>query len=331
MDIEELIHKILDEYNKVKSWADTNFEMHKAYVSALVSRVPYLFLTENERNNTARLAIIPCLGIRKYASENREQSNVSLKDKIQNVLRRGSSNGDTTDNLVFTFERPYFVVAIIKIRDVIFISVRGTANLYDWSINFNCVKHPIPGVAQGLVHKGFLHESNKCIKIIQAEVPFSFWDAANIYIVGHSLGGAIAAIMHLIWREKFTFKAGYYARCPFVEYDNCEAMFPDSLITHSCYTFGMPRYGNWIAANWAGQQFHMYNERDIVTSLPPKCSGYGDSEVKYCINRSALMLKNGSIYGKINEGCARVRHVMKIHSIQSYIHHTYKLKTQLLR
>ena len=73
----------------------------------------------------------------------------------------------------------------------------------------------------------------------------------NIYVTGHSLGGASALICtnRLEDIEKFHIKA--------------------------CYTFGSPRPGGWKYANsFKTNVYRVRNNNDLVTKVPPSFFGY---------------------------------------------------------
>lgn len=52
----------------------------------------------------------------------------------------------------------------------------------------------------------------------------------------------------------------------------------------SCYTFGMPRYGDTNAKVAFPQPYHIFNELDAVPTLPPTILGYVDSADERCLN-----------------------------------------------
>jgi hypothetical protein len=67
---------------------------------------------------------------------------------------------------------------------------------------------------------------------------------------------------------------------------NCDSQFcniktKQNLILKSCYTFGMPRFGNSEASKNLVSPFQIYNANDIIPIIPPKWLGYRNSPEEY--------------------------------------------------
>ena len=54
----------------------------------------------------------------------------------------------------------------------------------------------------------------------------------------------------------------------------------------------MPRYGNLHAVNSLENPYHIYNQDDWIPLLPPKCMGFEDNIIEYCLTSEAEIEKN---------------------------------------
>jgi len=100
----------------------------------------------------------------------------------------------------------------------------------------------------GDVHAGFQSEINK----VWDDLNFTIADIQdrNIYITGHSLGGAMATICAKRLQE-------------------------EGLNPHSLYTYGSPRVGDKkLIDNMNFTCYRIRNNNDIVTRVPPEWIGY---------------------------------------------------------
>lgn len=93
-----------------------------------------------------------------------------------------------------------------------------------------------------MIHDGFLTLYSEIIKVIEAILTDFPVSTTNIYITGHSLGGAIATILH-----KELMHRGY---------------------TSCCYAFGCPRVGNHRFASGIKNITRIINTEDIIPFMP---------------------------------------------------------------
>src|ERR1700722_1661784 len=141
--------------------------------------------------------------------------------------------------------------------DKVVLAFRGTRStqMADWMADFEIFQSPFtkyfsaPNV--GSVHDGFAQLLSKSWKVIQGEVLGCQDKAQTLWITGHSLGGALAAMA----TAAFTFSA----RQP----------------VNGLYTFGQPRIGDLGFCNQCDSQFgdamfRFVNNEDIVTRVPPR-------------------------------------------------------------
>lgn len=105
---------------------------------------------------------------------------------------------------------------------------------------------------QGNVHRGFKGYVDKVYEeVYQLVKKITRDDWYNIYVTGHSLGGASALIC--------TNRLEDY----------------DKLHVKACYTYGSPRPGGWkYAKSFKTNVFRVRNNNDVVTKVPPTFVGY---------------------------------------------------------
>ncbi|BDA47587.1 Lipase at C-terminar half [Coccomyxa sp. Obi] len=144
------------------------------------------------------------------------------------------------------------------------VSFRGTDShsIYNWAENMRYwrtdFKVPFPGSDGSKVHTGFYVSYNDsslepnitaAVRNMAAAHP-----GAPLYVIGHSMGAALATICAM----DVKFKAG--------------------LTDVRLYTFGSPRVGNDIFANFVVNQttasWRFTHNRDIVPSWPPQWVGF---------------------------------------------------------
>jgi lipase (class 3) len=181
--------------------------------------------------------------------------------------RRIVTAGIPTDVRQTGFERAFVaedrgVIAIgFAEGDKLFIGFRGTAFLFEmWRIN---LRTPLVAVGQpwmgwpwfttGRLHRGFAEEAMRISIIIRAEIEkLGGASPKEVYVSGHSLGGAVAAI-----------SAGLLG----IEYDRI-----------STEMFGAPRYADaaYYFSHINRPPLQIKRDGDIIPTLPPKWMGYAD-------------------------------------------------------
>lgn len=265
MEATQRITDVWTDVNNITNWSAPYFDWPKAYVASVFAKIAYLHIPAYELKNADRANLIPCIEYREIL---RGATNLGIRQIL------GAS--DFAD--FFVVERPYVIAVVVKVRDVVFISLRGTQNLYDWLVNLNARQSRAFANTEWDIyfHKGFHRAAASCMYEIHSEIVRRYGEECTVYVAGHSLGGALAAILHAVWgsgRMQYR-RAG----------SNSSSTF---LATHSCYTFGMPRYGNFHAIEHFANPFHIYNQADIVPTVPPRLLGYADSLSEYCLTANA--------------------------------------------
>ena len=141
----------------------------------------------------------------------------------------------------------------------IVIAFRGTewAKVADWVTDVRIFKetwtaaHPL-----GKVHNGFYGALQSIWSEIEAEVNRLRTDRQTIWLTGHSMGGALAAL----------------AAATLV-------LHRRAIGCNGVYTFGQPRVGDHTFAgnfnrSFKKQCFRLVNNNDVVTRVPPQIFGY---------------------------------------------------------
>jgi len=113
----------------------------------------------------------------------------------------------------------------------------------DWSVNLKA--SPIQ-LAGGMVHGGFLTAFSPAWNTIARMLETHGADQKNLWITGHSLGGALAQVAgHIAFADR-----GWQAS--------------------GVYTYGAPRIGDKaFAAQYAAPVYRFENKNDLISHLPP--------------------------------------------------------------
>jgi len=242
-------------------WNDWRFDKQKAHVCSIFSNLAYLHIPANEHIPDRRFMLTPSS---EYRAIIEKKNYVNVTELLAGI--------DLADN--FIIETRYVVVLGIAIRDTLFIAIRGTKYLYDWVINAKVQKVSIQKEYNSSVkfHKGFLSATIDCVNPLIGMLDKESYRNHHIYITGHSLGGAIAAILTPVLSRDILI---------------CTPRYFD--IT-STYTFGMPRFGDMNAIlNYS--PYHIKNPIDIVPGVPPTFLGYENGLYDYELWGNSLRAK----------------------------------------
>lgn len=146
---------------------------------------------------------------------------------------------------------------LLRHQNNIFLIFRGSQQLQDWSTNLNlrlrefqvsAVQGSVP--PYGRVHLGFFDAWHSVEKIVVHHLQKWWTPKTNLWIAGHSLGGALAN-MSAISLE-------------------CQGFHVSGM-----YTFGQPRIADWKLVNNANatmkdRLFRYANNNDVVPLIPPQ-------------------------------------------------------------
>jgi hypothetical protein len=250
-------------------WSDTSYADDKAYLLVLFSECAYYAIPDFELRERSRIKVIPCFAYQDLVS-------AAHRPEIESRLR----SADFGDFFVIT--RRYAVVVGVRTPKVTVVAIRGTKYLYDWFTNLHAVTQRVPGQAADVaLHRGFMLAMLSCFPPLAGHLRKSPWPDAPIYVTGHSLGGGLAAIMHALWGMP---TLAYFGPASFME---------QRMPTHSCYTFGMPRYGSAGAVLSLRGPYHLYNPGDIVPTVPPRWMGFENCIDEYVIEDRRIVESPG--------------------------------------
>lgn len=224
------------------------------YLCSLFSELAYYHVPAWEIDDKKRAKLIPC-------------------DAYRSIVDRGTP----TDVLEFArqrdFERSFvaadrgsIAVGVFSNR-LLFIGFRGTQFLFDWRVNLRSRLVPIESpirarppfyvhAVRGHVHSGFAEEALRIsIKILDAIRDANFGEIDHVFLTGHSLGGAVAAIS-----------------------ENFIRVAPTSVCM-----FGAPRYSDVSAYATLpdGPPTQVLRTGDLVPTVPPRRFGYADHPYEF--------------------------------------------------
>lgn len=257
-------------------WCDTKIKYtpEKAYVTAVFSKLAYLEIPELEVRNHSLAKVIPCLTYQELMARGVPHS---VRDP--NFLR----TMDVNEENIFVVTTNDVVAIGIRMPSVIIVALRGTQSVSDLMTDFHVPTNLTYVNNIGVsFHSGFYLAITGCLDQIAANIQNRIGNGTStipVYVVGHSLGGALAAIAHAVDGFKF-FSSYQYGRD-----------LTSQLNVHSSYSFGMPRYGDHQAVTSLRSPFHTYNDKDRIPSLPPKTLGYENVPNEYCTVNIGSLIK----------------------------------------
>jgi hypothetical protein len=242
---------------KGKDWRASEFDLEKAYCLALFAELAYYQITNLETERDGRIKLVPCRAYREI-----------ILEKHQNQLGALLSNFDIPEPVVI--EGDYVVIHVTRVRNLIFVAVRGTAAAYDWLYNLNAApKAVIIDGGRFLFHRGFLTEVNNHLGALVSAMQADASGESPLYFTGHSLGGAVAGLFNALWNIGVRTDAlGTTGG----------RKLPRSL---GSYTFGMPRFAMRKTAHSIAAPFHIRRMGDPVPNVPPAALGFGTFEDEY--------------------------------------------------
>lgn len=223
------------------------------YLCALVAELTYYHVPALEFDGKKRAMVLPCLGWR----------DIHRAGRVTNV----GLFLDSTD-----FEKQYFIVVErnviavgIFVQPYLFIGFRGTRFWFDWRINLKSNLVPVTirsrgfgriarSTMAGMIHQGFASEALRIsLKIIDELRKINIENLEHVFITGHSLGGAVAALA-----ERY-------------------------IIPASTVLFGAPRYCDlaaYASCDWRVPT-QVRRAGDLVPSVPPLGRGYSDHPYQF--------------------------------------------------
>jgi hypothetical protein len=247
-----LLSEIWSIIQKKPDWSTSSFSLEKAYFCSLFSELAYEHVPAYELADRSRVKVVPCLAYQEIVRQ-------GIATDV-GVTLRGSEFVE-----FFVIERHYVIVVGVRTPDVVIVAIRGTKYLYDWKVNLNAMRHPLPHFGSTLhVHYGFFRAIASCFDALTEKLRGYVEDDVPIYVTGHSLGGAMAAILYAVWGMPRSYWMGR-----------------DATPIDSGYVFGMPKYGDLNTVTWLPIPHHIYNTEDIVPSVPPDWLGFAPCFTEY--------------------------------------------------
>ena len=211
-------------------WRSNRREPAKAFALSCFAQLSYMRLSRYDVEGSDRYDFIP--------SEHLD----NLIDTRQSVaLEQVFREADLPFLIV---ERPFFTYLATLRDDYAIVAVRGTAKASEWLTNLNAQKIGA-GDAEPDYHPGFMREAWDGMIELRAKLGPAL-DQTHLYFTGHSLGGAIAALL------------------------------APRMNGHTAYVFGSPRFGNARAVT-AAEPYAYVRPDDLVPHLPPSALGYADA------------------------------------------------------
>lgn len=287
MDFEENLKNVRRLAGTITNWDENSFTWEKAYIAAVFAAMSYEEIPEFELKKSKRAKLIPCerYQYRVSRGENRKLTEtvrtLELEMAIEIVIRRK------------------VIITIAKISEAIFVSFRGTTISFadiKSDVDIRRVRYPIGQSIK--LHRGFFDAVNECFNEVMEKILFlQNNNSLPIYITGHSLGGAMAAIFYAHLRELGFNYSKHYEHGGWIRKLN------------SCYTFGMPRYGNKNAMDQLPDPYHIFNELDAIPTFPPRIFGFSDSRNERCLNAKSkveLIISKGDCAFRSGKGIATV-------------------------
>jgi hypothetical protein len=227
------------------NWADPKHDWAKAYICTLFSGLAYAVIPQSELTRVGHATIVPCDLYQRLLLERRALT-------VEDI--RGPLEFEQAFQVVGTM----LLILAVKTKNLIFVAVRGTSDMYDAITDVKFLRRR--GHEDVKWHRGFYGLTLKHIDELTEKMAQIRRPGDIVIVTGHSLGGAVAGILHAIWNKPV----------------------PDS-----GFVFGAPRYASKIAASrirWPFQHFHSW---DFVRYLPSKSMGYTDIPISYQTNAGA--------------------------------------------
>lgn len=232
------------------------------YLCALFAELAYYHIPQWEIDGKKRAKLIPCEAYQLLVAGGRP---TNLNTAFQQLdLPPGFAVAD----------RGVVAVGLVLNR-LLFIGFRGTQFLFDWRINLRSKLVPVNArfrmrppfvfsTISGRLHSGFAEEATRIsTRVLDAIRDSNLGDVDHVFLTGHSLGGAVAAIA-----------------------ENFVKVAPTSVCI-----FGAPRYSDLSAyvSLPDGPPAQVRRPGDVVPTVPPKSFGYADHPYEFATSGAAYI------------------------------------------
>ena len=295
--------------DSIDDWENDTFCWQKAYVSAVFAAVAYEEVLQFELKKSKRAKLIPC---------DRFQAHVS---RWEAERRRATLKDFDTNRQIEVIVRGRVIVTIARLPRVIFVSFRGTTfSFADFKADLDVrkVRYQSSFGQSARLHRGFFDAVLECFnEVVERLHSINKAPYVPVYVTGHSLGGAMAAIFYAKLEENDFHPLGHRRR----------HRIPSAT---ACYTYGMPRYGDTSAKSSLPQPFHTFNELDAIPTLPPRLLGFVDSANERCLNAIpdvAVIHSKGDFALRSGKGIATILGVSD-HRMERYVERTNAMRNR---
>ena len=252
-------------------------------------------------SESERASVLAKLAGRAYLSEQElkdAQNQIKMKRKKAVLVK----NGDAEAWVFFTRD------------DGIIVSCRGTEPTKFADIAADLKTIPIRHERNGRVHQGFSEYTSMVYPKILDTVKANRKNKENVYVVGHSLGGAMAVLV-------------------------AEALTNDGIPVKELRTYGQPRVGNrqfrqHLEGCDIGAYIRYVNNNDIVPRVPPTLFTFVHGGKLNYINHMGE-IRNLTIWQRIKDGFRGLWAAIKKfqffdfvadHGMPKYIKYTSKIE-----
>ena len=286
---------------QITDWDNPQFDWRKSFVACVFAAAAYEEMPKFELKGAKRAKVIPCDSFQ--ANFARVQDGGTLP-----TLRRLD-----TDQGFSVITRDRIVVIITKVHDVIFISLRGTTLCFaDFKADLDArkVRYPV-GLGDSVrLHRGFFDAVLDCYDEVMERVHELRGPDTPIYVTGHSLGGAMAAIFYAKLAERRSLNQRRESHAT------------------ACYTFGMPRFGDLSAKSFLPAPHHVFNQFDAIPTLPPSFMGFADCGNERCIDARPEVIP---IISKGNAGFRKSKGIATLLGVSDHRMEKYLERLDILR
>lgn len=241
---QNVIQEARDLVKKLRSPPDYRGSLAR-YLCAIFAELAYYHIPQWEIDGNKRAKLIPC-----------DWYQAKVKHGEPTDIRRLDFPNS------FVVEDRGVVVVGVVLNKLLFVGYRGTQFLFDWKVNLRSKLVPVSAryfmrppfilsSINGRLHSGFGEEAMRISTQVLAAIRDSdLGDVDHVFLAGHSLGGAVAAIS-----------------------ENFVNVAPTTVCI-----FGSPRYADlstyFTLPN--GPPAHVRRPDDVVPTVPPKSFGYVD-------------------------------------------------------
>jgi lipase (class 3) len=252
-------------WDRSVDWRNPEFCEKKNYAMSLFAALAYGYIFDFEINDLDRIKVVPSFSFQEFAKRGVRINFTSLRNRLE-VENIEIIHGRTSSYFVFVC--PFVIV----------VAIRGTVPTYmsDWMTNFNARKYRLPVISTkgGAFHEGFFSEVTANLVDLNNRIDrYGVFDKNNparrrVYIAGHSLGGAIGAILHGLWSSNRVL--------PLIDWNRVQSLAArdEDFLSHSAYIYGAPRICDGATLSVFRRNFLSRNLADAIPKMPPSFLGY---------------------------------------------------------